>query len=75
MVSVIYLLLISVLGLVSAILFPLKGLNDIYALFREEENDIIGSIKETQKLKDELRKQVKFDKNTRSNAGLLLLDY
>ena len=63
------------LGLVSAILFPLKGLNDIYALFREEENDIIGSIKETQKLKDELRKQVKFDKNTRSNAGLLLLDY
>ena len=63
------------LGLVSAILFPLKGLNDIYALFREEENDIIGSTKETQKLKDELRKQVKFDKNARSNAGLLLLDY
>ena len=62
------------LGLVSAILFPLKGLNDIYALFREGEKDLI----ETQKTKDEFRKQInefhKFDKKARSNADLLLFD-
>ena len=74
-----YSMLIDFLGFVSTILFPLnrliESLNDMNSRFIKEEKDMIESLEEMQKTKDNFHKQIKVNKKDRSNAGLLLFDY